>query len=407
MLASTPAGEKAERATDVPPDSGLADFSLVAGGPLYRLLQRSGLTYITLSHLERPLLLAVLLTWVPLVVLSLWQGYAWRGVSVPLLLDGSVHMRLLVALPLLIAAESVAHDWMRPVPKRFIERSIIGEGSRARLEAAVKAAEHLRDSLYPELLIALAVLTVGIAVSQYRARLLETSTWYWPMPSAGSKTLAGWWFTWISLPLFQFLFLRWYFRLWIWVQFLWRVSRLELSLAVTHPDRAGGLGFLGSATSGFWAVLLAHGAISAAVIAHGLSFGGLTLAHYKVSIGILWAFTLLWVVAPLLVFLPTLAHAKRAGKSSYGFLAQRYASEFEQKWMSGKPVEERLLGDADIQSLADLGNGYRVVETMRFIPIGPQTLLGLMLIPLIPVVPLVLTLVPMDRLVSHLMTALF
>jgi hypothetical protein len=385
-----------------------ADFSLVAGGPLYRLLQRGGLTYLTPSRLERPMLVMALITWVPLLVLSLWEGYAWRGVGVPFLLDGSVHLRLLVALPLLIAAESVAHDWMRAVPRRFVERNIIGEAWRPRLEAAAKAAERLRDSLYPELLLAVGVWTVGIAVSWYRAGMLETSTWYWPM-TAGSerKTLAGWWFLLISLPLFQFLLLRWYFRLWIWAQFLWRVSRLELHLAVTHPDRAGGLGFVGSTTSGFWAVLLAHGAISAAVIAHGLTFGGMTLSHYKVSIGVLWAFTLLWVVAPLLVFLPALAHAKRAGKSSYGFLAQRYASEFEEKWMAGKPVGERLLGDADIQSLADLGNGYRVVETMWFIPIGRQTLLSLMLVPLIPVVPMALALVPLDRLMSHLMTALF
>jgi hypothetical protein len=35
-----------------------------------------------------------------------------------------------------------------------------------------------------------------------------------------------------------------YFQLFIWFLFLWRVSRLDLRLTPSHPDRAGGLGFL-------------------------------------------------------------------------------------------------------------------------------------------------------------------
>ena len=48
----------------------------------------------------------------------------------------------------------------------------------------------------------------------------------------------------MSLPIFQFLLCRWYFRLFIWARFLWQVSRIDLSLVPTHPDRVGGLGFL-------------------------------------------------------------------------------------------------------------------------------------------------------------------
>ena len=48
----------------------------------------------------------------------------------------------------------------------------------------------------------------------------------------------------MSIPIFQFLTLRWLYRLLLWFLFLWRVSRLDLRLAPSHPDRAGGLGFL-------------------------------------------------------------------------------------------------------------------------------------------------------------------
>jgi len=185
------------------------------------------------------------------------------------------------------------------------------------------------------------------------------------------------------------------------------VARLQLKLVPTQPDRAGGLGFIGSATEGFWVMMIAHGTIVAAVIVHGMLFGGMTLPQYKLDIYALWAVTLLWIVVPLLPFAPVLHRAKRAGKNAYGNLSQRYAIDFEQKWMSGAMREDHLLGSGDIQSLADLRNGYDVVRTMRLLPIGRETVLRLLIFPLIPVAPLALTLVPLDRLVKHLISALF
>ena len=41
----------------------------------------------------------------------------------PFLLDVEVHVRFLVAMPLLIGAELVVHRRMRPVVKQFLERN--------------------------------------------------------------------------------------------------------------------------------------------------------------------------------------------------------------------------------------------------------------------------------------------
>ena len=46
----------------------------------------------------------------------------------------------------------------------------------------------------------------------------------------------------VSVPLFQFILLRWYFRIFIWARFLWQVSRIDLAYAPAHPDRLGGSG---------------------------------------------------------------------------------------------------------------------------------------------------------------------
>jgi len=72
-----------------------------------------------------------------------------------------------------------------------------------------------------------------------------------PSRSGSDLSLAGWWYGYVSLPIFQFLLVRWYFRLFIWTRFLWQVSRIDLQLIPTHPDRVGGVGFLSGAIYAF------------------------------------------------------------------------------------------------------------------------------------------------------------
>jgi hypothetical protein len=408
MIATTPLSGTGEAVESVGSNAALSEFSLAAGGPTYRLLCRLKLADGMLGLCGRRIMFAVLIGWLPPLLLSCLEGNGWSNVRIPFLRDASFHLRLLLAVPLLLAAEPVIHEWMRPLTSRFIERGIIAGASRPGFDATVARAYRLRDSVYPELVILIAVLSVGIAVNWHRAAVLADSTWYSALQDgARHVTLAGWWAGLISLPLFQFILFRWYFRLAIWARFLWGVSRLQLKLAPTQPDGAGGLGFVGSVTEGFWALMLAHGVIGAAVMAHGMLYGGMTLPQYRLELCALGALTLLWVVVPLLPFAPTLHRAKRAGLNAYGYLSQQYAVDFDRKWMSGSVGDKELLGSGDIQSLADLRNGYDVVKTMRLVPIGRDTVIRLLMFALIPVAPLALTLVPLERLFGQLMSALF
>ena len=193
-----------------------------------------------------------------------------------------------------------------------------------------------------------------------------------------SRRLAGWWLGFVSLPLFQFLLLRWYFRLFIWARFLWQVSRIDLRFVPTHPDRAGGLGFLGAVAYAFAPVLLAQGAMLAGMMANKIFYAGATLPEFKVELIGLVALLVFAILGPMLVFSPKLEAAKRAGLREYGTLAQRYVREFDGKWLrGGAPADEPLVGSADIQSLADLGNSFEVVKGMRWVPFTGQTVLQL------------------------------
>ena len=188
-----------------------------------------------------------LLAWAPLLLLSIAEGHAWGdSVKLPFLHDVELHVRLLLALPLLILAELVVHQRMRPVVRQFVERGLIPDAARAQFDAAIASAMRLRNSITAEVLLIAFVYVVGVGFVWRTQVALDVASWY-GVPADGrlQPSLAGWWLGFVSLPLFQFLLLRWYFRLFIWARFLWQVSRIELRLMPTHPDRCGGLGFLG------------------------------------------------------------------------------------------------------------------------------------------------------------------
>jgi hypothetical protein len=351
-----------------------------------------------------------LLVWLPLLVLSTLEGRVLgESVTVPFLLDLEVHIRFLVAMPLLIAAELVVHRRMRSVVKLFLERNLIPESAIKRFDATVASAFRLRNSVLAEVLLIAVVYVVGILIVWRHYIALDTATWYaTPFAGRSKLSLAGVWYGYVSLPVFQFLLCRWYFRLFIWIRFLWQVSRIELSLVPTHPDRVGGLGFLSNTVYAFALLAVAHGTLLAGPLASRIFFLGAALPAYKIEIGVVVIFVLCVVVGPLLVFAPKLAQAKRTGLREYGTLAERYVREFDVKWLrGGAPADEPIVGSADIQSLADLGNSYEVVRTMRIAPVTRENIVQLVSATLAPIVPLALTMMPLEELLKTLLGVLF
>jgi len=387
------------------------DFSLVLGGPLFQLWRRARLTDDALMMQRRRIVVISLLAWLPLLVLSALGGNLLGGdVAVPFLLDADVHVKFLVAMPLLIAAELVVHRRMRAVIRTFQDRNLIPEGKAARFEAAIASAYRLRNSVSAEVLLIAVVYIVGVTIVWRQYMSLDTSTWYASAAVTGSSglTLAGAWYGYVSLPLFQFLLIRWYFRLFVWSRLLWQVSRIQLNLVPTHPDRVGGLGFLAATTHAFIPVLMAHGALLAGQLANLIFHAGATLTQFRLEILLLVILMVFLVVGPLLVFSPQLAQVRRTGLREYGTLAQRYTREFDAKWVHGDGSgDEPLLGSGDIQSLADLGNSLSVVQDMRVVPVTKQAMLQLAMATVAPIVPLVLTLMPLDELLKKLLGILF
>jgi len=389
---------------------GSPDFSLVLGGPLFQLLRRAHLSDDALLLHRRRIVVISLIAWLPLALLAGLGGRLFGSdVAVPFLLDVDVHVKFLVAMPLLVAAELVVHQRMRSLALTFRERNLVSDAAAARLDAAVASAYRLRNSVTAEVVLIAIVYVVGVTIVWRQYVALDAATWY-ATPAAGGSdlTLAGVWYGYVSLPIFQFLLCRWYFRIFIWARLLWQVSRIDLNLVPTHPDRVGGLGFLAMTSYAFVPLLMAHGALLAGNLANQIFHAGASLTQFRLEILLLVILMVILVVGPLLVFAPQLAAARRTGLRDYGTLAQRYVRDFDAKWVRATGgADEPILGTGDIQSLADLGNSFTIIQEMRMVPVTKQAMLQLGAATLAPIVPLLLTLMPLEELLKKLFGILF
>ena len=100
------------------------DFSVILGGPLFQMFRRAHLSGDALELLHRRIVVIAMFAWLPLLLLSILSGRAWGdAVRISFLKDIEVHLRFLLALPLVIVAELVVHQRMRTLAREFVERS--------------------------------------------------------------------------------------------------------------------------------------------------------------------------------------------------------------------------------------------------------------------------------------------
>lgn len=130
-------------------------------------------------------------------------GHLLAGPTVPFLKDVDVHVRFLVALPLLVAAELVVHRRMRPLVHQFLERDLIAKAALPCFEAAYASALPLRNSVAAEILLLVLVYGLGSLVIWRRYVALHVSTWQsdavghrmlsapWPSATCGASTQSG------------------------------------------------------------------------------------------------------------------------------------------------------------------------------------------------------------------------
>ena len=381
-----------------------AELYFERGGPAYRLMQRIGVIQGDGPSVERRIFFSIAVAWMPLLVFALLDGRALGPTPrESMLLDFATYARFFLGVPLLLIADVVVGPRLTAAGLRFIGDGFVGQSDLGKFSAAVARVQQRREALTPELVI------VGIAF--LGAWYLSVDQWYasaaasWKslvLPN-GSLSLGGLWNQFVAIPFLQFLFLRWIWRLAIWTLFLYEMAALDLNLVTTHADQAGGLGFLGTAHSFLGIFSFGTGAVVSADAAFRIYFEAAPIESFQlIFVGYIVLNEILFV-GPLLVFLPGLFEARLAGLRQYSVLMNQYNRAFHQRWIKNQPAsEEPLLGTADIQSLADLGNSFDRVRAMRDFPFGTRLILQIAVMSALPALPLLLLVVPVTQILKVL-----
>jgi hypothetical protein len=393
--------------TDHSKDIRLGEFqlSLLSGGPLFSLLVKAGIARPG-AGIGLRILFFVALTWIPLALITLWQGtFLNATIKVPFLYDFAEACRFLFVLPTLIVAEVIVEPWLAQVIGHC--RRLLSEADVEKFNKCIAMALHNRDSVPVELLLVLLAFLrphLGdLALSS------DISSWRSVQTNAGiAPTTAFLWYLYVAKPVIGLLWLRWLWKYTIWSQLLFRISKLALRVTPTHPDRMGGLGFIAVGQTRFAILYFAIAAVVASYIGEEIVFAGGKLMSFQYIILTTVMLSPVVFLTPLLAFTPKLLESKRRGLLEYSALADLYTKEFHEKWIEGKRDDsEVLLGNSDIQSLADLASSFEIVQEMKPVIISKTTVMVFLAAALIPFTPLLLTVYPFNELLARIWKMVF
>ncbi|MDX2089826.1 MAG: hypothetical protein SFX73_18360 [Kofleriaceae bacterium] len=353
-------------------------MSLGEGGLMRRLE--------ALCHLTRPtrqILTAVALPWLPVVLLGKLNEHQ-LGYRIALLHDPAMHVRLLIATPVLLVLDYVFPKTCRYALAQLLRHGVIPRATRPRFEATMRSARRLGDWWLPEILLIVGALAISIAsvlelvpLARLRAGRSEAQIWY----------------ALVALPLFEFLLLRSLWRWLIWVYVVVSLARMELDLEPTHPDRRGGIAFLRLPSLSYASLLLfAMSSVLCAELNNRFSSATTVMGFAPMLLSFALIATLV-AFGPLLLFVPKLARAKRDGLANLGSTAAGAGRWFRDRWQD--PADADVVTTNYIQSMASVVTTYReTVAQLHLILFEKYDLILVLAAALGPVLPVMMVRIP-------------
>lgn len=366
-------------------------FSLIVGGPFHTLLRGCGLVAADgLPRMAAAVVLVALAWGVPalLIVLQSLLDPDYQGEG--FLLDPRAHTRWGIALAVMILYERVADARFSTMGAMFRESGLVRAEAAAGFRAALQAADRRTSSRLAEAL----VLILACVFTQ------DTVEFRWMTPGsewAGAArdghvrlSWAGVAVTYVSDPLFVFLFLRWFWRFVALTLMLRDISRLPLRFVAAHPDGVGGLGFLARFSSAFAGLVFALSSVVAAGVYVHIQTGEYATAVIGIAVGGWVALMLAVFLGPLLVFAVPLNRFKLLAQRDYAGLAVRHHDDFHRAWIEREgAATDSPLGAADMSTAADLNATVDRIYAMRIVPIDRQTVAPVAIAALLPMLPVI------------------
>jgi hypothetical protein len=385
-----------------------ADTEIFDGGPPLRLEKSLGLIKPNERRSVQRAVIALLIVWAPLFVLSAIESLALGENKLgSLIVDLTVLSRYLIVVPLFILAEAGTIFRLGQIARHFIDAGVITAADRPRFDGILAQARRLLNSVLVEVLVvALAYLAMIILMRVFPDQ--DIPLWHKAGDGGRGYSWAGWWHALVSAPVALVLLLGWLWRILIWGLFLFRISRLDLHLVAAHPDLVGGLQFVGLSVRAFLVLSFAISTSVAGGVAYRVLYTGTSFFSFIYVIVAVVILSLLLFVGPLLVFGGKLVEARRRGIIDYGGLAGVVGRQLEKKWLDNRSnVDE---GALDVQHFSATTDLYQVVSNvyqMKPFPIDTQDLIALIVVALLPFLPALLFEIPINEILSDLVKLMF
>jgi hypothetical protein len=353
-------------------------------------------------NLGRRIVFAIAVGWVPLVLITaLFNPSALRE----LLRDYAVNVRMLFAVPVLLAGQIVMEHTFRALARHLRDAGLIAPADLIRLDEVIARLLRVRDSIVPELLI-VAAIYVHIAVL-FHSRVTVARPWEVIGAGVGTHpSLAGWYYGLVSEAIYEFLLWLSVWQWCLWSYFLFRLSRLDLQLIATHPDHHGGIGFLGLSPVAAAPTALAASAVVGSFWRLEILHHGAHLMDFRLEAIVLLVVILIIFMGPLVFFVPRLGRLRQKGILEYGALAQMHSTDFHRRWIEHRAGhEEEFLAAPEVSTMTDFASSYDNIEHMQPFPFDRGAFVALVLAVAAPMLPVVLAEIPLSQVLKGLLSA--
>ena len=356
-------------------------------------------------------LVLLCITWLPLVVITVIEGTLYTGAQRPFLEDVAMQVRLLVGLPMLILIR-IPIDKKVNMGLKYLSGTLVSVEDREKiLPRAMRRAMKWTNSALAELIMV--AIVVALSISPIKGGVLsgearDASQWMIDVNEGNNVlSLAGKWAVFVSIPLFQFTLLRWFWRYIVWVIVLFLISRMRLKLQPTHPDLAGGLGIIVLAQRYFILFFMAVSTvISGELIGQLISNPDSFVSIRNEAVGYILLFILL-ILFPVVFFTGKLLKTKHEGLLNLSNLGVSLSNKFEQEWINDASIEKKLTeAMASTSTVQDYSTIFKSLDELRPFPVTVKDVLTLTFLLLLPYIPILLVHFSIGELLQKLMRML-
>ncbi len=342
------------------------------------------------ENINKKFPLVVALTWFPLLLLAAVEGMAIGPTrQQSMLFDFVVHIRYLIALPLLLLVLKDTGQQLNEVLDHFIKSKTVQATDQKKFEDVLLSNTRLQSSAF-----AFAVMfLIACFVSYYfiNFKIADFAPTWRTLGFQGDQTLslAGWWFYLVLQPIYTIILLTIIFRSYLWWRILFKTSRLNLQLRASHGDGRGGLSFLSESIKAFYLPAFMISVSLAAGAADLLTLDNMNFMTLRFTVGSIAAVQLILFVGPLCFFLPAMVKSKREAIYLYGTLGNHQLEIYEEKWFKlKKTTEKEWLESPDFSSIIDSTSISSRVTEMKVVPFGQGEIVGLVVAVILPFIPI-------------------